>query len=661
VITKLLIANRGEIARRIIRTCKARGIATVAVFSDPDATAPFVREADESVALGGRSPAESYLRHEAIVAAAAMTGADAVHPGYGFLAENATFARACQEAGLTFLGPSPEVIDAMGSKIKAREIMDQAGVPLAPALTVTPSLMEAPGELIAQIGLPLIVKASAGGGGKGMRIVRDPAAFTEAYRLARDEARAAFGDDSVFVERYVEGARHVEVQIIGDMHGEVRDLFERDCSIQRRHQKIIEEAPAPGLSPEVRQRFADIAVAAGRQLGYVGVGTVEFLYDESSQDIYFLEINTRLQVEHPVTEAVTGLDLVAAQIDVAEGLSLDQAIGQPQVRGHAIEARIYAEDPAQGFLPATGRLSSFAFDEQHRLRVDAGPEPGDHITADYDPMIAKVIAHAPTRAGAARLLAAGLRAARIHGLQTNRDFLVRLLEDEAFQTARLSTQYLESDSAAALTRPLIERPAPGMLLAAALAAQARQRAGARCGTTLPSGWRNVGSGEQRRVFACDDEEIVVRYDLPRGRFWVGDQELGRVLVHDATAELVDLQLDGSRQQYAITCSDNDLVFVNTPAGQLEMREVARFGQAAQHHVPGSLAAPLPGKVVSVMCAHGQAVDAGDVLLVIEAMKMQHEVCAVETGTIDAIHVDEGDHVEAGALIAVIATQEEAAG
>jgi acetyl/propionyl-CoA carboxylase alpha subunit len=657
MISKLLIANRGEIARRIIRTCRERGIATVAVFSDVDATAPFVREADESVALGGRSPAESYLRHDAILAAAAHTGADAIHPGYGFLAENAAFARACVDAGMTFLGPSPEVIDAMGSKINARAIMEQAGVPLAPALAVTAAAE--PAALIEQIGLPLIVKASAGGGGKGMRIVRDAAAFSQALQLARDEARAAFGDDSVFVERYVEGARHVEVQIIGDVHGDVRHLFERDCTLQRRHQKVVEEAPAPDLRPAVRERFAEIAVAAGRRLNYVGVGTVEFLYDPAREEIYFLEINTRLQVEHPVTEAVTGLDLVAAQIDVAEGMSLEEAIGEPQVRGHAVEARIYAEDPGQGFLPAAGRLTSCALDARHRLRIDAGPEPGDEITTDYDPMIAKVIAHGPTREAAVRLLAAGLRSARIHGVQTNRDFLVRLIESADFQAGPLSTQYLESDRALPSVRPLIEHPPPEMLLAAALAAQARERAYAPHGSSLPSGWRNVGPSVQWRAFAHGGEQFVVRYDLPRGRFWVAEEEIDAVVVHAASPERVDLQVRGRRMQHDVTV-DAQTVFVNTAAAQLELRQLPRFGESEQQEQPGSLAAPLPGTVVSVHGQEGQTVDAGDLLLVIEAMKMQHEICAVHAGVIEVFEVAAGDQVEAGAVVAVIAPHEEAA-
>jgi acetyl/propionyl-CoA carboxylase alpha subunit len=655
-ITKLLIANRGEIARRIIRTCHSRGIATVAVFSVADVDAPFVREADESVALGGRSPAESYLRQNAILDAAARTGADAIHPGYGFLAENASFAQACLDQGLTFLGPSPAAITAMGSKIAAREMMADAGVPLAPAMTLDTGGTIDPASIAAQIGLPLIVKASAGGGGKGMRIVHDADGVGEAIRTARSEARAAFGDDAVFIERYVEGARHVEVQIIGDRHGEVSHLFERDCSIQRRHQKIIEEAPAPGLSPETRARFTDIAITAGRKLGYESVGTVEFLYDDHSQDIYFREINTRLQVEHPVTEAITGLDLVAAQIDIAEGRPLAEVIGQPRVRGHAVEARLYAEDPAAGFLPATGRLTSFSFPDD-TVRVDAGPEAGGEVTADYDPMIAKVIAHGTTRLDACRILARALRGADIAGLQTNRDFLVRLLEDEAFRAGRVSTAYLDT-GLDALTRPLATRADAGLMIAAALARQAARRSEARRNSGLPSGWRNVGRAAVERRFAFDDAEVTVGYDLATSRFWIDGEETPAVVVHAARADAVDLQIDGIRRQYRITADQDGVVNVGTTTGQFRLRELPRFGDREEQQAPGSLAAPLPGKVIDVRCSEGQNVVAGQLLLVVEAMKIQHEICAETAGVVQVLRVAEGDQVDAGAVIAIVAADEE---
>ncbi len=431
-ITKLLIANRGEIAARIIRSAHALGIATVAVYSDPDAAAPYVTLADEAVRLPGAAPADTYLRGDLVVAAAATAGADAVHPGYGFLSENAGFARACADAGLTFVGPRPETIEAMGDKVRAKAIMAEADVPVLPSATVTDTTdLDQVSAAGAAVGFPLLVKAAFGGGGRGMRLVADPAELAEAVTSARREAASAFGDGTVFLERFVTDPRHVEVQIVGDAHGDVVHLFERECSIQRRYQKIVEECPSPAVDDDLRDALTAAAVAAGWAIGYTGAGTVEFVLDRNG-GFYFLEMNTRLQVEHPVTEEVTGLDLVELQLRIAEGEPLPASARQARISGHAIEVRLYAEDVPAGFVPTTGTLHRFAFPPALGIRVDTGFRDGSAVSPHYDAMLAKVIAHGPTRADAARRLARALGRAAIHGVTTNRDLLVAILREPEF-------------------------------------------------------------------------------------------------------------------------------------------------------------------------------------------------------------------------------------
>ena len=442
----LLIANRGEIAARIIRTAHALGIATVAVYSDPDAEAPYVTMADQAVRLPGAAPADTYLRGDLIIAAAAATGAGAVHPGYGFLSENAAFARACADAGLIFVGPSPATIQAMGDKVAAKATMAAAGVPVLPSVTVD---SDGEHDAAAQVGFPLLVKAAFGGGGRGMRLVSDPAQLAGAVGAARREAAAAFGDGTVFLERYVPDPRHVEVQILGDAHGDVVHLFERECSIQRRYQKIVEESPSPAVDGELRAALTKAAVTAGRAAGYTGAGTVEFVLDRDGS-FYFLEMNTRLQVEHPVTEEVTGLDLVELQLRVAEGEPLPPEVREAAITGHAIEVRLYAEDVPAGFLPVTGTLHRFAIPSGPGLRVDTGFRDGSVVSPHYDAMLAKVIAHGRTRADAARRLARALRDAQIHGLTTNRDLLVAILREPEFLAGATDTGYLTRHQPAAL-------------------------------------------------------------------------------------------------------------------------------------------------------------------------------------------------------------------
>jgi propionyl-CoA carboxylase alpha chain len=644
---KLLIANRGEIARRVARSARAMGIATVAVYSDVDADEPFVRDADEAVGLGGASPSESYLRIDALIEAAARTGADAIHPGYGFLAENAGFARACASAGIAFVGPTPEAIDAMGSKLAAKRLLAEAGVPVLPGV-------DDPSLAAAEVGFPLLVKPSAGGGGKGMRIVRSLSELASAVAASRREAAGAFGDDTLLLERYVEGGRHVEIQILGDTFGGVIHLGERECSIQRRHQKILEESPSVAVDSGLRERMGAAAVAAGKAIGYVSAGTVEFLLG-LDRSFYFLEVNTRLQVEHPVTEAVLGLDLVRAQLEIADGGRV------PDVRsasGHAIEVRLYAEDPAADFLPQTGRLHHLLIPGSDGIRVDAGVDSGSEISIHYDPMIAKVIAHAPARCEAARLLAATLRASEIDGLRTNRDFLVRLLEDPAFLSGEFDTGFLERPEAAGLVEPLLgENERRACAAAAALAGQAGRRAAARTQATIPRGWRNNPSQDQVVEYATgtDEETPAVAYRFDRsglGALSVDGDELGGAQLHSADASCVDLSLGGVRRRYRVR-TFGDRVEVNAPGGQCTLRELDRFPDPARQDAPGSLLAPMPGKVIRVDAAPGDEVAAGQPLLVLEAMKMEHEILAPSAGVLTALPVSVGDQVDAGTLLAAI--------
>ena len=655
MIARVLVANRGEIARRVFRTCERLGIGTVAVYSDPDADAPFVCEADTAVALGGAIAAESYLRGDAIIAAANLAGADAIHPGYGFLSENASFAQAVADAGLTWIGPSPEAIAAMGSKTAARERMERAGVPVLPGAHLDAEAPADLGPLAAQIGYPILVKASAGGGGKGMRLVTAPEELQSAVEAARREAAAAFGDDNIFLERYAAGARHVEIQIMGDQTGRVCSLHERDCSVQRRHQKVIEESPSPAVAPELRAQMGAAAIAAGEALGYVGAGTVEFLLTDQGE-FFFLEVNTRLQVEHPVTELVTGLDLVELQLLVAEGRPLPDAAVDAQLSGHAVEARLYAEDALRGFLPAPGTVERF--DVPAHVRLDSAVVDGTEVSPHYDPMMAKVIAYGATREAACRTLADALRRAEIHGLTTNRDFLVRILEHPEFVGGTADTGFLERHDLDLLAAPLA---APEDMriaaAAAALAGQAARRQQARTLARLPSGWRNNPSAPQAITYrAGSGDAFEVQYVLGR----TAELDLLRIdeTVLDATLNAaspsrVDLTVGGLRRRFHVHARDGGIVSVNTSSWQADLVEVPRFTIGGATAEAGSLESPLPGRVIRVLVAAGAEVEAGDVLMIVEAMKMEHEIVAPHAGAVAELRVGEGHRVDAGTVVAVV--------
>ena len=666
MITTLLIANRGEIARRIAATAAAMGITTVAAYAEGDASAPFVREADRAVALPGRTAAETYLNIDALLRAAATTGADAVHPGYGFLAERAAFARAVTGAGLTWVGPPADVIELMGDKLAAKAAMAAIGVPVLPSWEVTGSRLPD----LAGLPLPALVKAAAGGGGKGMRVVSAAGELPAAVAAASREAGAAFGDPTVFLEPYVTGARHVEIQILADDHGGAVHCFERECSIQRRHQKIIEECPSPAVDAGLRDRMCAVALATAKAVGYRGAGTVEFVL-EPSGNFWFLEVNTRLQVEHPVTEAVTGLDLVREQLLVAQGLPLSVAQADLAITGHAIEARLCAEDPAAGFLPTTGALLEWRPATDPQTRWDSGVEEGSLVGVEFDPMLAKIIAHAPTRTEAALRLALALERSRIRGIITNRDFLVATLRHPDFLAGHTTTAFIELAGV-----PVARRPADGELpiaaVAAALTAQADARAATPVLRTLPSGWRNTVMPPEKAVYRHGTGTLEVSYRRQRdGRFAVtvtgasaadgdtGDCDTaGRgavrmtVAAHQAGGGWIGLEEGGLRHRLHVF-RHGRRVWVQGPSGDVVLAEVPRFPEAEPEMVAGGLVAPMPGTVLAVQVKPGDTVTAGQLMMVVEAMKMEHRITAPQAGVVAEIRAHQGDQVSGGDLLAVI--------
>jgi propionyl-CoA carboxylase alpha chain len=651
-IGRVLVANRGEIARRIFRTCRQMGIATAAVYADQDRDAPHVREADVAVALGGRSAAETYLAVERLIAAAKRVGADAVHPGYGFLAENAGFARAVMDAGLRWVGPSPESIAVVGDKIEAKRLVAQAGVPVLQGQELDGLSPDRLTRAAAAVGLPVLIKAAGGGGGRGMRIVRDAVDLPDAVASARREAGAAFGTERVFLERYVESPRHVEVQILGDQHGHLVHLFERECSIQRRHQKIVEEAPA--VDAGLRERLTAAALAVGRAIRYAGAGTVEFLLEAEGR-FYFLEVNARIQVEHPVTEAVTGIDLVREQILVAEGHPLGFRQEDLSLSGHAVEARLYAEDPSQGFLPTGGRLLEWRPPLDAGVRVDSGVESGTEIPLAFDPMMAKLVAHAPTRREAALRLAAALERVVAPGVVTNRDFLVNVLRHPAFLRGDTTTDFIERHRPATGREPT-DAEIKDAALAAALAGQVARRAESRVLGTVASGWRNNPSGRQEVRYRAGAREVTVGYLRERdgGFDCTLDGVAARARLAASALPVVELEIDGRRRSFRVTPGPGGTIFVQDARGELRLDELPRFPEPEGVEVAaGGYTAPMPGKVLDLRVRERDAVTKGQALLTIEAMKMEHLVTASADGVVTEVRVSPGQQVDAGQVLVVI--------
>ncbi len=657
-IRNLLIANRGEIVVRIARTAAAMGISTVAVYSDPDVDALHVRACDQAVALGGTTSAESYLDMPALIAAARAAGADAVHPGYGFLSESAAFAEAVTAAGLTWVGPRPETIAQMGDKVVAKRMMGEAGVPV-----LEDFLIDSEGdvrEAAAALRLPIIVKAAAGGGGKGMRIVEDPAELPALVEACRREAATAFGDDRVFLERFLERPRHIEVQIAGDRHGNVIHLFERECSVQRRHQKVIEESPSATIDQALREKLCAAAVAAGETLGYESVGTVEFVVGGDGEPA-FLEVNTRLQVEHPVTEAITGVDLVRLQLEVAEGRPLGIRQEDLAASGHAIEGRLYAEDPAADYLPMAGTVTDLRPAATDSVRWDLGVETGSVVSSHYDPMLGKVIARGKTRDEAARALVRALRLTHLHGPTTNRDLLCAVLEHPSFLAGDLSTAFLDEHlSGEQLERALA--PAPGVRERGAVAAALSGELCRTGGRGLPSGWRNNRAADQTVSFAAGGS-IDVSYARRRDGSWrvhAGDLEMAvERLAADASG--LDLVFDGRRLPVQVSVADeaDGLRWeVTMPDGHVSLVELPRFPDPVPPEAEGATRAPMHGQVVSVAVSVGERVEKGRLLCIVEAMKMEQQIVAPFAAIVGAVEVEAGDNVATGDVLVVLEEVEE---
>ena len=696
VITRLLIANRGEIAVRIARTAHRLGMSTVGIYSEPDANALHVDSVDVAIALGGATPAESYLRGDAIIAAALATDADAIHPGYGFLAENASFAQAVIEAGLVWVGPTPEQITLLGDKVAAKRAALAAGVP-------TTSMIEVVDGRVADgagVTYPALVKAAAGGGGRGMRVVRRADELTEAISAASREALSAFGDGAVFIEPYLERGRHVEVQIMGDHYGNIVHLGERECSIQRPNHKIVEVSPSAGISAEVRETLCAGAVALARHVGYEGAGTVEFMVGtdvDGAATITFLEVNTRLQVEHPVTEAVTGLDLVELQLRVAAGEPLPITQDDVTVTGHAIEVRIVAEDPAAGWMPSTGRIGRFSIgagqhgsDVHCPVRVDTGVRDGAEISSDYDSLVAKVIAHAPTRSEAARQLARALRGSQITGIRTNVDSLVAILGEADYLAAETPTAYLDEhpDVLTPIGPHGDDRVA--LLLGAVFALEAERRSADRATPFAPSGWRNLRTQGQRQVWLePTGEHLHVEYIMRSewlsgtatrwtASIWLGpwpepdetgaltrDDRIERVIrLLDRRADGVAIEIDGRRctvhtdiVHHALGLDDDGVgavsVHVRSTAGSLTLTRAPRFVLHEAQADGGGPICPLPGTVIAVHVVAGDTVTDGQVLMVVEAMKMEHKIVAPGNAVVSEVRFAVGDRVDQGDLLVAL--------
>jgi propionyl-CoA carboxylase alpha chain len=657
----LLVANRGEIARRIFRTCRQMGIATVAVYADQDRDAPHSREADDAIALGGRTATDTYLAIDRIIESATRLGAEAVHPGYGFLAEHAGFARAVMDAGLTWVGPSHEAIAAMGDKIQAKLLVAKAGVPTLTGHDIDGLSADGLARAAAAVGMPVLIKAAGGGGGRGMRIVRETRLLPEAAASARREAGAAFGNDHVFLERYLESPRHVEVQILGDRHGRLIHLYERECSIQRRHQKIVEEAPSPAVDDALRAQLTAAALAAGRAIGYESAGTVEFLLDADGR-FYFLEVNTRIQVEHPATEAVTGVDLVREQILVAEGHPLGLRQDDVLLRGHAIEARLYAEDPANSFLPTGGRLLDWHVPDEAGVRVDSGVEAGTEIVTAFDPMMAKLIAHAPTRREASLRLSAALERVVAPGVVTNRDFLVNVLRHPAFLVGDTTTDFIERHRPG-LVRAPVDEDLRAAALGAALADQTLRRHTTRALGTIPSGWRNNPSAFQETRYRRGGHEITVGYLRQRDGSYDcaldGIEAKARLL--RAAPPALELEIDGRRRTFRVTRGIGNVVYVQDAHGEIRLEELPRFPEPETATITaGGYSAPMPGKVIDVRVSVGDTIAKGRTLVTMEAMKMEHQLTASTDGVVTEVRVSAGQQVDAGEVLVVIEVHTETA-
>ena len=632
----ILVANRGEIACRIMQTAQFMGIKCVAVFVDADKDAPFVKMADEAIKLSS-----SYMDGSAIIDAAIKSGAEAIHPGYGFLSENAAFARKVKSNKLIWIGPSPHVIKVMGDKLKAKELAEKSGVPTLPMTSNTKD--------VKSIGYPILIKAAAGGGGKGMRIVKKESELKDSIISAKREALSGFGDDRIFIERYVEKSRHIEIQILGDEHGNVVHLGERECSIQRRHQKIIEESPSPRIDPFLREEMGQAAVKLAKKIKYCSAGTVEFLFDDKTDEFWFLEVNTRLQVEHPVTEEVTGIDLVAEQIKIARGDELEFAQDDIDWHGHAIEARLYAEDPGNNFLPEIGTLHAYDTSLASEVRWDSGVEEGSVIGTDFDPMLSKVISWAPNRIDAANKLARGLERAHIGGVVTNRQFLISCLRNESFISGNTTTDFIERE-ALETKKTLSANELHQTSTAVALWLAQQNRVSDPVTGFMPANWTNGRMPLQRVKLLFIQDEIEVQYKLNKDNLY---EVMGSICeIYHCDIAGIDVEIDSHRFYAHVTEAGSEIT-INMPFGDVNASVLPRFIEPGNDVPEGGLIAPMPGKVIDVKVKKGSKVKAGDTLVIIEAMKMEHAIKATETGKIAKVMIKLNDQVDNGATLLVL--------
>ena len=638
IFKSLLVANRGEIALRIIKTASEMGIKCIAVYVDEDADSPHVKAADESFRL----PDGGYLDTNAIINAAKQTNAEAIHPGYGFLSENAKFARKVKKEKIIWVGPSAHVISVMGDKLKAKELADKANVP---TLTMTSNLKEA-----SKIGYPLLIKAAAGGGGKGMRVVPSETSLNESLMAAKREAKAGFNDDRVFFERYIEKSRHIEIQILGDAHGNVVHLGERECSIQRRHQKIIEESPSPRISEDTRKKMGSAAIKLAKKIKYQSAGTVEFLLDDDTEEFWFLEVNTRLQVEHPITEEVTGIDLVYEQLKIARGEILTYKQDDITFSGHSIEARLYAENPENNFLPETGTLIAYDENLEEGARWDSGVESGSVIGTSFDPMLAKVITHAKTRSDAALKLAKTLESSHIGGVITNRDYLVSILRSEDFLKGNTTTDFVDRVELTKTQNLNQDQIIHAAMIASVWLQEVNRFSDLTLGH-LPSGWTNGRLPKNSQKFLYLNEEVSISYKLGRdNKFYLNDSF--SAYVHDCYQDGIDIEINNRRNFSMITSSKNQII-VNMPFGDVNLELIPKFHIPEEKIVEGSLVAPMPGKVIDLKVKKGSKVKSGDTLVVLEAMKMEQSIKASKDGVIDEVFISKGDQVENGAVLMVM--------
>ena len=659
MINAILIANRGEISSRISRTCRKMGIRSIAVFSDADRHMPFVRDADEAVYIGASSPAESYLDVDKIIAAAKSSGADAIHPGYGFLSENASFAQRCAEEGIIFIGPNPEAITAMGSKSQAKALMIKHQVPTVPGYQGTDQTKKRLIKEAKAIGFPLLLKATAGGGGKGMRIVRKAADLDAAIDAASREARSAFGDDELIIEKYVESGRHIEFQIFGDQHGNCIHLLERECTIQRRYQKVVEESPSPIMTPELREQMGQAAINAALAIQYDNAGTVEFIYDDHSGAFYFLEVNTRLQVEHPVTEEITGLDLVQLQIESAQGMPLSLQQDDIQANGYAIEVRLYAEDPFNDFRPVTGLIQQLDIPDVPGLRVESAVESGSEISMYYDPMIAKLIVHDADRQSAHRKLSYVIDQMICAGTVTNQALLSDILNNQDFRKGQYNTHFISDHIK--LTEPDKDLQAlTDALIACTVyrwAIRDKQRGILKA---MPSGWRNSFNDYQKDEFKISNETYPIRYRHHGDHFEIitPDDEEKRVALVGADVTAITIEIDGHVKSYQIIESAGSLYLHHRSVGNLKIDKVSRLPLKEVEKIAGGYEAPMPAQVIKVIVAEGDEVNLGDPLVIISSMKMESTIEAETDGTVEEVYVNDSQTIEAGHIMLKLAVKEE---